>query len=72
MGKLFRLPPRPNHRMIIEMNQKTSDALDRRQKAEGLNPSTLFCRAMQVYDLLAESQENGGTLIVDGKAIKLT
>jgi hypothetical protein len=43
-------------RITIEINQATSDALNRRTTAEGLNPSTLFNRAMQVYDRDADHE----------------
>lgn len=49
-------PTRAVRMIVVEVNQATSDALDRREAAEGLNASTLFCRAMQVYDALAEEQ----------------
>ena len=42
----------PVRRIVIAVNQATSDALDRRKAAEGLTASTLFNRAMQVYDQL--------------------
>lgn len=37
-------------KLAIELNRRTADALARREAAEGLNPTTLFCRAMQIYD----------------------
>jgi hypothetical protein len=40
----------PVRRITIELNRRTADALARREAAEHLTPTTLFCRAMQVYD----------------------
>lgn len=49
----------PARSMIIEINGKTDEALHRRAAKEGLNPSTLFNRAMQVYDTVMYAQESG-------------
>jgi len=62
----------PVRRMEIELNEKTSQALKQRMKKEALNPSTLFNRAMQIYDLIMVAQENGTQITIDGKPFFIT
>lgn len=62
----------PARRMVIELNEATSQALDRRQIAEKLNASTLFNRAMQVYDLVMLTQTVDGKLVINGEVVKIS
>lgn len=59
-------------RMVILINRKTGEALLRRQVCEGLNASTLFNRAMQVYDRVMEAQEGGGSITINGEELRLS
>jgi hypothetical protein len=61
--------PQARRQMVIEIGPKTSVALERRKEREGLNESTLFNRAMQVYDLVMQSQEAEGQLVLFGREV---
>jgi len=62
----------PVRRLIIELNDKTSAALEIREQIEGQNASTLFNRAMQVYDRLMRAQEHGERIIIGNKEMRIT
>lgn len=61
-------------RIVIALNQTASDALDRLTEAEGLNASTIVCRALQVYDKVMEAQESDGIggVVINGEVMEVT
>lgn len=61
----------PFRRMVIELTEKTSQALSRREENEELNPTTLFNRAMQIYDVLMTAQENGERIMLGDREYQL-
>jgi hypothetical protein len=62
----------PVEKMIIELNETTRKALDLRLAKEGLNATTLFNRAMQVYNRLMVAQESGERIVVGDIQLTIT
>jgi hypothetical protein len=51
-------------RLIVELNDRTDGLLTKLTEVEDMNKTTIVNRAVQVYDLITETQRSGGTIYI--------
>ncbi len=49
-------------RLVVELNERSHQALRRRCEVEALNKTTIVNRALQIYDTVRTLAEDGGSV----------
>lgn len=55
---------RDKRRLVVELNRRSSDDLDKSCEREELNKTTIVNRALQVYTLIQDHLEAGGVVVL--------
>ncbi len=67
-GKSREVRTEPSRRLVVELGRRTAADLAWLVEEEDVNKTTAVNRAVQVYRLLVEAQNNGGTITVSDPA----
>lgn len=57
----------PKRRLVVELSKRTAVALAKLSEREQLNKTTIVNRAIQVYELVTDTQESGGVVLFEDR-----